>query len=31
MPNYSVTQLTSVSDCDAVLTIATKEKQDLEF
>ncbi len=31
MPNYSVMQLTSVSDCDAVLTIATKEKQDLEW
>ena len=31
MPNYSVTQLTSVSDCDAVLSIASKEKQDLEW
>ncbi len=31
MPNYSATQLTSVSDCDAVLSIATKEKQDLEW
>ncbi len=31
MPNYSVTQLTSVSDCDAVLSIAAKEKQDLEW
>jgi hypothetical protein len=31
MSNYSVTQLTSVSDCDAVLSIAIKEKQDLEW
>ncbi|HMR81629.1 MAG TPA: hypothetical protein PKE30_00755 [Niabella sp.] len=31
MPNYSVSQLTSVSDCDAVLSIAGKELQDLEW
>ncbi|WP_346238505.1 hypothetical protein ABDK00_008350 [Niabella insulamsoli] len=31
MPDYSVQQLTSVSDCDAVLSIATKEQQDLEW
>lgn len=31
MPNYSVTQLTTVADCDAVLSIANKEKKDLEW
>lgn len=31
MPDYSVSQLTSVSDCDAVLSIANKELQDLEW
>lgn len=31
MPDYSVNQLTSVSDCDAVLSIANKELQDLEW
>ncbi|MCF3110905.1 hypothetical protein LL912_19120 [Niabella sp. CC-SYL272] len=31
MPNYSTTQLTTVADCDAVLSIATKEQKDLEW
>ena len=31
MPDYSVSQLTTVADCDAVLNIATKEKKDLEW
>ncbi|ANH82477.1 hypothetical protein A8C56_17225 [Niabella ginsenosidivorans] len=31
MPNYSVDQLTTVADCDAVLSIATKEQKDLEW
>jgi len=31
MPNYSVNQLTTVDDCNAVLTIAAKEKKDLEW
>ena len=31
MPNYSVNQLTTVADCDAVLSIATKEQKDLEW
>jgi len=31
MPNYSVTQLATVVDCDAVLNIATKEQKDLDW
>lgn len=31
MPNYSTTQLTTVTDCNAVLNIATKEQKDLEW
>ena len=31
MPNYSVNQLTTVDDCNAVLNIAQKEQKDLEW
>lgn len=31
MPDYSTTQLTTVADCDAVLSIATKEQKDLQW
>ena len=31
MPTYSVTQLTTAADCDAVLTIAAKEQKDLDW
>lgn len=31
MPDYSVDQLTTVEDCNAVLNIATKEQKDLEW
>jgi hypothetical protein len=29
--NYSVNQLTTVADCDAVLSLVAKEKEDLEW
>jgi hypothetical protein len=28
---YSITQLTSKTDCEAVLALARKEKSDLDF
>lgn len=31
MANYSVEQLTTVADCDAVLNIATEEQKNLEW
>ncbi len=31
MANYSVDQLTTVADCDAVLNIATEEQKNLEW
>lgn len=31
MPNYSVSQLSTVADCDAALNIAGKEQKDLEW
>lgn len=31
MPNYSVDQLTTAADCDAMLVLATKEQKDLDW